>query len=880
MWKSRLKAFTVVLKTSALVLALGALLPNVLAADGPAPAPAVHAALKGHMETVYAIGFTPDGKQVVTGSFDHTVKLWDVATGKEVHTFGGPAGHQNLVLSLAISPDGQTLASGGADNVVKLWDIPSTGPLRQFVQSSDATGLALSPDDTRLAGAGKDGSITLWSTADGKQVFHLRDGHRGPVTGIAFSSNGQLLASSGGKAVCLWDPLKGHLLGTLQGHMAPVTALALHPGNTLAFSADEAGTLRFWRLPLTARQVLPAYAATVNMAALSADGSQVLRAGADRTVKLWDLETGNAVKTFGPLDEPVSAVALSRDSQQAAAAAGKTVKVWNLADGKELLSLVHPDTVLSVAFNDDRSRIITGSADRQTRVWDAGTGTLVEAFTEAGPVRSVAAHPTQAAVISMTDGKTAVVDTLSAVRVIAASKSPVRSLAVTANGSHVLTASDDMTLKLWNTTTGANDRVLAGSDHYIRAVAVSKNNALVAVGGVDTLVRLYDLAEAKLVGTFRVPADVHGLSFSPDNKVLAAACADKSVQVWNVVYTPGQPVPAEFGKPLQPFHHDGPATGVVFASDNRTLYSSGSSPSVRVWRLTTDGPTQSFAHPNLVDAVAFNPAGTQLATGCHNGSVLIWDLAKKQQLRAINAHPVKPPSQDPNPVYCVAWSADGKQIISGSRDHSLKLWDAATGNLIREFKAYQEKPLALPLLGASMVGFQASPFGQGPFHAPAALFPGRVREFERGHRDSVFCVAFSPDGRTLVSGSSDHTIKVWNLADGSILRELANPHVKPSAGDAGPEAHPGWVYGLRYTPDGKYLVSVGNAPLFKGYLAIWSAADGKLTQAEELPLGPINSVAVSPDGKLLGLACSPPGRQFQQVDSYLLRMPDLQIKTP
>src|SRR5262249_46769501 len=103
--------------------------------------PAVAVPLRGHTETVYAIGFTPDGKQVITGSFDHTLKLWDAATGAEIRSFAGPAGHQNLVLSLSISPDGQTLASGGADNTVKLWDIPSVSSLRRFPQSSDATAI-------------------------------------------------------------------------------------------------------------------------------------------------------------------------------------------------------------------------------------------------------------------------------------------------------------------------------------------------------------------------------------------------------------------------------------------------------------------------------------------------------------------------------------------------------------------------------------------------------------------------------------------------------------------------------------------------------------------------------------------------------------------
>src|SRR5262249_46944381 len=160
------------------------------------------------------------------------------------------------------------------------------------------------------------------------------------------------------------------------------------------------------------------------------------------------------------------------------------------------------------------------------------------------------------------------------------------------------------------------------------------------------------------------------------------------------------------------------------------------------------------------------------------------------------------------------------QVVSGSNDHSLKLWDANAGTLVREFKAYKEK------------------------------------EFEKGHRDGVFCVAFSPDGKALASGSSDNTIKFWNPADGSGIRELTNPNitVPPGALPLPPQAPVVWVYSLRFTPSGKTLVSAGNAPRNQGYLAAWNAADGKFLYGEELPLGPIYSVAVSADGKLLALA--------------------------
>src|SRR5438552_2302972 len=98
-------------------LALSGILFGVCAAAD------VAATLKGHSEIVYAIAFSPDGKQVATGSFDKTVRLWEAATGKEIKSFGGPTGHQNLVLSVAFSTDGKMLASGSQDNTARVWQM-------------------------------------------------------------------------------------------------------------------------------------------------------------------------------------------------------------------------------------------------------------------------------------------------------------------------------------------------------------------------------------------------------------------------------------------------------------------------------------------------------------------------------------------------------------------------------------------------------------------------------------------------------------------------------------------------------------------------------------------------------------------------------------
>jgi WD40 repeat protein len=324
---------------------------------------------------------------------------------------------------------------------------------------------------------------------------------------------------------------------------------------------------------------------------------------------------------------------------------------------------------------------------------------------------------------------------------------------------------------------------------------------------------------------------VYAVAFSPDGKFVVTGSFDKTLKLWETAT--GKEVKT-FGGPAG---HQQLVLSVAVSPDGLTLASGSSDNTAKLWDVSAgNAPAKSLSLPKYVDAVAFNPAGTLLATGCHDGTVRLWDLAKGQQVRQINAHTT--PMPDPA-VYCLAWSPDGTQVASGGRDQSLKLWDATTGAAVREFQPYKEK------------------------------------DFEKGHRDPVFAVAFSPDGKLLASGSSDRTVKIWNVSDGTVLHECANPNLKPAGVPPPKQSHPGWVHSLCFTPDGHHLVSAGNAPGNRGCVSVWSTADARLVFSEELALGPFYAVAVSPDGKLLALASGPRDLRVQGAECYLMKMPDL-----
>jgi WD40 repeat protein len=868
---------------------------------------------------VASVALTKDGARLAVGGAAKTVKIFSLADGKLAATLNTPA----EVRGLAWNADGSRLAVAGADHQARVY-LPDGRLGEFFTHEGPLTACAFLPDGKRLVTASADKSARIWSPGMTWQAAH-----GGPVRQVIFNAKGDVALSAGDdKTIKVWNAVDGTLFRSIAAHDGAVAAIGLTPDGSQIVSAGADGKLRVWPMApttpaaadkpskeialagaadglalspngtriavshaaqpapqvavydlATAKEVFRAaqpgkvralsilgdsrslVAAGDDKAARIADigvmhvaeahpggatavafhgnGAQALTAGADKTVKLWNLPPGQPptiASTFGPLPEAIATATYNRDFTQVGAVSGKTVKVWNLADGKETLQLNHPSPVKALSFSADKTKIATGAADGRTRVWDITTGKELQAFAQPAAVEAVAFHPNNSVIISGNADKSVSVDTLSVQRAIVAAAGPIRGLAVTPNGSHVLTT-DGKDVRLWNTANGAKEeRVFGGATDVVNTIAVSKNGALVAVGGADQIVRVYTFADAKLVRDFKAPAPVQRLAFSPNNQTLLAGCADKSLVSWSVAFTPGQPPPADFGKAGPVFQHEAGITDVLFDSDNR-FFTSGSDKKVRRWKTASEAPIKEFKHPNLVNCVAFNSDGTQLATACHDGTIRTWDIAKGQQIRQINAHTTPAVSH----VYCVAWSPDGKQLVSGSYDRSLKLWDASNGNLIREFKPYKEK------------------------------------EFDKGHRDGVFCAAFTKDGKFLVTGSSDHTVKIWNVADGSVARELTNPNLKPPpAGPAQPpQAHPGWVYDLRITPDGQRLVTAGNAPKLRGYLAVWNLADGNFLYGEELPLGPIYSVAVSAKGDLMGLACGPRMLQLPDASGYLMKMPPL-----
>jgi WD40 repeat protein len=337
------------------LLALG-----LLSAGGPALAQQMPHELKGHTGLVYSVAFSPDGKLLATGGFDNTIKLWDWPSGKELHTLKG---HTDQVYSVAFSPDGNLLASGSKDKTIRLWDPKDGKFVRELKGHGDIVdSVTFSPDGKFLASAGADKSVRLWNPADGKEVKKLGD-HKGSVYRAAFSPDGKLLAScSQDTTIKLWDVAAQKEAAVL----VPVAPLVVPKAKDM--KKDKKDVKKETKEPKKEVKEVkkelkepPEVPEPIMEVVFGPDSTRLFSGGFDRLLREWGMADKKQVRKWGPTEDDIFGMALSRDGKLVATAGyGGHLHVWDWASGKEVFNHHLKRVTYCVAFTPDGHALVTG----------------------------------------------------------------------------------------------------------------------------------------------------------------------------------------------------------------------------------------------------------------------------------------------------------------------------------------------------------------------------------------------------------------------------------------------------------------------------------------------------------------------------------------
>ncbi|MFX1483891.1 MAG: WD40 repeat domain-containing protein [Promethearchaeota archaeon] len=290
---------------------------------------------EGHEFTVWSVAVTPDGRYIISGGQDATIRIWDLKNEKEVHKF---VGHTGPVYGLVPMSDCKRFVSiADKDLAIKIWDLETMSLISSLApNSAHVTAVAVSPDQRYIVTGGDDGITRFWDVERGINLRKLK--HDDSIYSILISPDNRYMVcgskheplSTKPGVVTIWDFELGILLKTLEGHKGHVTALAM-----------------------------------------TADSRYVLSGGQDGVVHLWDLETGTLLKTMTGHKSAILMIHVTPDGQHVISGSGDgTVRVWILRGAVLLQSLTHTENVHSMAVSPDGRHVITGSVEGLVEIWD------------------------------------------------------------------------------------------------------------------------------------------------------------------------------------------------------------------------------------------------------------------------------------------------------------------------------------------------------------------------------------------------------------------------------------------------------------------------------------------------------------------------------
>jgi WD40 repeat protein len=625
--------------------------------------------------------------------------------------------------------------------------------------------------------------------------------HQSEVRALAVSPvDARVVTATADQKAWVWDGLTGQPTRAPLPHPARVNAVVFRPDGRAVLTGCADGRARLWQLgpggpagkPLEVR-----HGAAVRAVAFRPDGHAFLTGGDDGGACLWDAATGKAIWKSKAHKAAVRAVAFSPDGR--AVLTGSTAgsaRLWRLGPRGPVgrpLELRHgngePATVQAVAFSPDGLAVLTGSRDRSARLWDSLTGK---------PVGPVLRHP--AAVWSVAfrpDGRKILTGGFRAAwvwdRATGQADGPplahadrVAAVAYSRDGRLLLTGCRDGSARVWAAPLGRplglplpGPFLPRGQPAETGVVVFSPDGRFVFTGDRGGTARLWQTATGTLIGEWEAhkkpQAAVRAAAFRPDGRALVTGGLDRTARLWRV----GSRGLA--GRPLELRHRAG-VQAVAFRPDGKAVLTGDDTGTARLWDAATGATLwERRAHRGAIRAVAFSPDGATVLTGSAD-----WTA---RQRRAADGSPRAGPLRTRGVVRAATFAPGGKTVVTGSSDGTAQLWEVSTAARVGSALTHQG---TLPIRGAAPVSTDT------PSDRPA-LASG-----------AVVAVAFSPDGRYILTGSHDHTACLWDAATGKAVGP--------------PFRHRDRVEAVAFWADGKSVATVSRA----GTAQLWHVP-GELT---------------------------------------------------
>ncbi|MBF0584571.1 MAG: hypothetical protein HQL80_10110 [Magnetococcales bacterium] len=615
------------------------------------PPPALKGVVLGQKEGILDCAFSLDGQWMASASADRTLCLRSSA-GKLVHTLKG---HLHRVRGCAFSPDGKRLLSASDDNTLRLWSV-ETGEV-----------LAILGKTLRKPASGRTeeswGGRSLLIQSKSAQAQAARLGHVKSVTACAFSRDGQMIVSaSADNTLRLWSERTMEELGPsgsgktfgswktqriLKGHSDQVMGCAFSLDGTQVISASADNTLRLWSVE-TGRtlHVLEGHTHRVLGCAFSPDGTKILSASEDETLRLWSVETGETLHVLAGHDERIWDCAFSPDGQTVLSASGdKTLILWSVADGRPLRIFEgHSDVVRACAFSPDGKTLLSASRDPNLHVWWMEKGKIFVDFKVDKKKMDVS---------YTREGR---MDSVSC-------------CVFSGDSKNLLTVSWDRKVRIWSVETS---KLIQTFDEEVKRAwdcDFSPDGQQIVVASEDYALHLFSVAENRRIKTLAGHRGaICGCSFSQDGQHILSGADDKTLRLWSVAT----------GNNIQKMDAESSVWGCAISRDGQMAAAALENTTLSLWSVTTGKRVHILeGHTEAVSNCAFSQDGERLVSVSDDYTLRIWSVKTGQLLRTLAGHG--------DCILCAVFSPDDRHILSASYDSTLRLWDAHTGQCVHVF---------------------------------------------------------------------------------------------------------------------------------------------------------------------------------------------------